>query len=269
MWLVFFLLCAPNKEIDLNEALETPYRVTRMADYPNGPNTDGCEDSVEVVNGVMTYVRFGMDSGFFVMNPTLPLEQRLIPKPHPDFPYTTTMARFNLVDKPTLLPFNSNALNGCQHLNGDNLYFHSEANGVKTLYKGNVKTKRLEKMPFYADNPHLIDQNTILVDKDKDIWVVRKGWFGWYFTNANEYFRAPINTAGEDVQPSWYEGKLYFTRNYQEIFMMDPRTKQVTLLVKNKTLAGIGEPSMYKGKLYFLVCYSDGVNYDYDVAVGQ
>lgn len=276
------ILAGINKEINLNDHIESPYRLVRMEDYPLGPNTDGCEDSVEMRDGTLTWTRFAFDTGFFVTNPVdkdgkpLPLEKRLIPKPHPKFPYTTTMAYSKLFGEgwtePKLFPFNSAALNGCQHLNGDHLYFHSENNGVKTLFKGNIKTGKLEKMPFYGDNPHLIDPNTILIDRDKDIWVARKGWFGWYLTNATDYFRAPINTQGEDVQPAWCDGKLYFCRNYKEIWMYDPKSRMLTLLAKVKgDVGGIGEPTFYKGKLYMLVCYwsHDHIYFDYDICVSQ
>ena len=261
---MFLLMGKP----DPTPYLETSYNVVRLNDYPDGPNTLGCEDSVEVSNGVMTYVRFEYDIYKLVLHGEL----RFIKDEN--FPFPTTMLRANSVNgfRPELLPFNStNSLNGCQHLYKDNLYFHSESleTKEKNLLIGNIQTGRLTKAPFYGDNPFVNKNNPSIIyfDKDNDLWVATKGFFGWNIVNFNIFYKTNLNTTLEEVQPYYTNGEVYFTRGYKEIWKYNIKSKTFTLLVKlkpNDEIIGIGEPSFDK-KLYFLVIYKSGTNYDADI----
>lgn len=269
--MLFILLLFMGKP-DPGPHLETSYNVVRLADYPNGPNTLGCEDSVEVFNGLMTYVRFEYDIYKFVLHGEL----RFIKDEN--FPYPSTMLKAYSADgfKPQLLPFNSlNSLNGCHHLYKENLYFHSElfATKEKRLLIGNIQTGRVTKAGFYGDNPFVNKDNPSIIyfDKDNDIWVASKGFWGWNIYNFNVYYKTNLNTNLEEVQPYYTNGEVYFTRNYKEIWKYNIKSKTYTLLVKlkpNDEIVAIGEPSFDK-KLYFLIVYKDGTNYDADIVEGS
>lgn len=270
------LFCILMQKPDPNQYLETPFKVTRMADYPAGPNTTGCEDSVEVSNGVMTYVRFSYDIYSYI------LEKKERKIDHPNFPFPSTMMRANSSNhfsQPAMLPFNSNvSLNGCQHLYKNQLYFHSEnfENKTKKLLVGNIDTGRIKEIGFYGDNPFVNKDNPNLIyfDKNSDLWVAQKGWFGWTIYNLNEFYKTNLNTTGEETQPYYVAGEIYFTRNYKEIWKYNIKDKTYTLLVKlkqNDEIIAIGEPSFDK-KLYFLIVYKqvtpNGNEYDADIVEG-
>jgi hypothetical protein len=262
---------------DPNQYLETPFTITRLADYPSGPNTSACEDSVEVSNGVMTYVRFSYDIYSYILHQ----KERKID--HPDFPFPSTMMiayNSNSFSKPTMLPFNSKtSLNGCQHLYKNQLYFHSEnfLDGTKKLLIGNIDNGKIKEAPFYGDNPFVNKDNPNLIyfDRESDIWVAQKGWFSWSTYNLNDFHKINLNTTGEENQPYYTNGEIYYTKNYKEIWKYNIKDKTYTLLVKlkdNNTIIAIGEPSFDK-KLYFLVVYKtvtpDGNQYDADIVEGQ
>lgn len=288
-----------TKNFNLSEDIESILKdMKRLPDYTvGGPNSPGWEDSAEISRDgtqlSFTYLPFDMVSQFFQQK-TIFTGPRTTERPGQYKTLTSsiytkkcTNGNFTFgVSEP--VPHQSYELVGCQHIEKDVMSWRNEnlQQHTKKLYvkvsTGTFDIKGLDQ--YVPDNPNFVVCNplgTSVVVFDgvepgqtkRNIFmsILDKTFTSVFMINLSQW---NINTPDkEEAQPFYYDGKLYFSRNYEEILEADLATGSVRSILKLKNrnrILGLGEPSRdVNGNFYFVVIFKMDTYNDCDICRGK
>lgn len=287
-----------TKNFNLSEDLVGLVNPKRLPDYTSGgPNTPGWEDSAEIsrdgTNLSFTYLPFDMINQVFNQK-TIWTGPRTTERPgmyqvFQSAIYSKKCVNGNFsagITKPIANQYYE--LVGCQQVEKDIQAWNNEdmMNHTRKLYarcdRGTFEITGLEA--YKPDNPHfaIVTPSSSMMFFDgiePGSNTTKRNIYGVILdVNFKNIFMlklpSSVNTGDmEEAQPYYYNGLLYFSREYSEIIetnLTTGATRTVLKLKKKDRITGIGEPSRdVFGNLYFVSIFNMGTYFDCDICRGK